>query len=59
MEKIRSSKLDEAHWNLKAANGSRIEVRGQFEIKLIWKNSNGYGSCYVSQVNDIMGLDWM
>ena len=45
---------------MKAANGSRIEVMGQFETEFLWKNFNGYGSCYVSQeVNDIMGLDWM
>ena len=59
-KKIGSPKLDKAQWNLKAANGSRIEVMGQFETEFLWKNFNGYGSCYVSQeVNDIMGLDWM
>ena len=59
-EQIGSPSLERSRTTLGAANGTPIEVIGQFDVEFTCKGHSGHGRCYVAdKVEQLLGIEWM
>ncbi|MFG1588254.1 aspartyl protease family protein, partial [Staphylococcus aureus] len=58
--KIGAPELRKSDMKLGAANGTQIEVMGEFDVKFSCAGYNGVGRCYVAKkMGQLMGMEWM
>ena len=59
-EQIGSPTLEKTTTSLGAANGTPIEVLGQFDVQFTCGGHSGHGRCYVAEnIEQLLGIEWM
>ena len=59
-KQIGSPTLEKTTTSLSAANGTPIEVLGQFDVQFTCGGHSGHGRCYVAEnIEQLLGIEWM